>query len=164
MGITAAPPLVSSSRQVHAPLEGLRVSPDLTLPASERCTTCNVSPTSARTGSTRTHRNSMVYDQQHPKFSIGFYVCNFYQSSVNPDPQSLVCCSIRLFMRCYLASKGLVSSTPSWSKSLTFRVTTVSRCILAVAAIMTSSVIVSDLLCISRAHSRKAGASIGNTP
>ena len=39
MGITAAPPLVSSSRQVYAPLEGLRVSPDLTLPATERFST-----------------------------------------------------------------------------------------------------------------------------
>ena len=35
---------------------------------------------------------------------------------------------------------------------------------MAVAAIMASSVMVSDLLCMRRAHSLKAGASIGKTP
>ena len=64
----------------------------------------------------------------------------------------------------YVLSKGFCNSTPRSSKSLTFRVTTVSRCTVAVAAIMASSIIVSDLLCMSRAHSRKAGASICNTP
>ena len=61
-------------------------------------------------------------------------------------------------------SNGFCNSTPSWTKSLTFRVTTVSRCTIAVAAIMASSLIVSDLPCMSRAHSRKTRASIGNTP
>ena len=64
----------------------------------------------------------------------------------------------------YVPSKGFSNSTPRSSKSLTFRVTTVSRCTMAVAAIMASSIIVSDLLCVSRALSRKAGASICNTP
>ena len=36
-------------------------------------------------------------------------------------------------------SNGFCNSTPSWTKSLTFRVTTVSRCTMAVAAIMASS-------------------------
>ena len=52
--------------------------------------------------------------------------------------------------------KGFCSATPSRSKSSTFRVTTVSRCILAIAAIMASSANVSDLRCMIRAHSRKA--------
>ena len=64
----------------------------------------------------------------------------------------------------YSLSKGFCNSPPSWPKSLTFRVTTVSLCTMAVAAIMASSVMVSDLLCMRRAHSRKAGASIGSTP
>ena len=64
----------------------------------------------------------------------------------------------------YSLSKGFCNSTPSWTKSLTLRVTTVIRCTVAVAAIMASSAIASDLLCMSRAHSRKAAASIGNTP
>ena len=62
------------------------------------------------------------------------------------------------------SSKGFFNSTPNWLKSLTFLVTTVSRWTVAVAAIMASSLIVSDLLCMRRAHSRKVGASIAKTP
>lgn len=63
----------------------------------------------------------------------------------------------------YNSSKGFCNSTPSWEKSPTFRVTTVSRCTLATAAIMASSANVCDRRCMIRAHSLKAGASIGKT-
>ena len=61
-------------------------------------------------------------------------------------------------------SKGSNSSTPNSRKSRTFLVATVNRCTLAVAALMASSIRVSDLRCLRRAHSRKATASIGRTP
>lgn len=64
----------------------------------------------------------------------------------------------------YPSGHGLCSSTPNCEKSLVLRVTTVSLRMMAVAAIMASSLTVSDLRCIKRAHSRKAGASIGKTP
>ena len=64
----------------------------------------------------------------------------------------------------YPLSNGFCNLTPSWAKSLTFRVTTVIRCTMAVAAIMASSVMASDRPCISRANSRNTIASIGSTP
>ena len=64
----------------------------------------------------------------------------------------------------YWVSKGFCNSTPSSLKSRTFLVTTVSLCTMAVAAIMASSVLVSDLWCMSFAHCLKVGASMGSTP
>ena len=58
---------------------------------------------------------------------------------------------------------GSNKATPSCLKSRTFRVTIVSLCTTAVAAIMASSIRVSDFRCLSRAHSLNADASIGNT-
>ena len=59
---------------------------------------------------------------------------------------------------------GFSTSTSNWRKSPTFLLTTVSLCTMAVAAIMASSISVSDFRCLSRAHSRNAAASIGSTP
>ena len=60
-------------------------------------------------------------------------------------------------------SNGFRRSTPSWSKSRTLRVTTVSRCTKAVAAIMASSSRVSERRCLSRAHARNVSAFMGST-
>ena len=59
---------------------------------------------------------------------------------------------------------GLKTGTPNISKSITFRVATVKFLSLAVAAIMASSNSVLAFRCLSRAHSLKVAASIGNTP
>lgn len=63
----------------------------------------------------------------------------------------------------FLYSNGFTVFTPSALKSRTFRVATVSRCTAAVAAIKASSASVSDLPCISRAHSRHTAASSGSS-
>ena len=48
-------------------------------------------------------------------------------------------------------------------KSITLRVTTVIRCTMAVAAIMPYSMMVPELLCMSRAHFRRVDTFIGST-
>ena len=55
-------------------------------------------------------------------------------------------------------------STTNPLNSRVLRVATVKRCSRAVAAIIASSISVSDVRCLIRAHSRKAAASIGKTP
>ena len=60
-------------------------------------------------------------------------------------------------------TNGSSTSTPSWRKSRTFRVTTVNPCTSAVAAIIASSKRVLGRPCMSLAHTLKAVVSIAKT-
>ena len=97
--------------------------------------------------------------------SAGLPLCRNSRASRSPQAQSSrgdtasVPC-----VPAHSLSKGLVTSTSSWRKSRMFLVATVNRWTLAVAAIIASSIRVSDFRCLTRAHSRKAAASIGRMP